>query len=115
MLTCGTGLATGHCGVPKHASAAWDSGQTPKCLQPSICSLWTYSSSPLLESGSPSASTYSFWLAGGSGAITATLARNSIFMPLIQAAAATAVLNETDKGGKPNPKTPDGSMAGDAA
>jgi hypothetical protein len=33
MLTCGTGLATGHSGFPKHASAAWDSGQMPKELQ----------------------------------------------------------------------------------
>ena len=27
MLTCGTGRSAGHCDVPKHASAAWDSGQ----------------------------------------------------------------------------------------
>jgi hypothetical protein len=40
MLTCGTGRSAGHSGVPKHASAAWDSGQMPKDLQPAICSLW---------------------------------------------------------------------------
>jgi hypothetical protein len=80
MLTCGTGRSVGHFAVPKHASAAWDSGQTPKCLQPSICSLWMYSPSLSLASGSPSALTYSVRLAGGSGAITAIVERNSIFM-----------------------------------
>lgn len=32
--------SAGHCGVPKHASAAWASGQIPNDLQPAICSLW---------------------------------------------------------------------------
>jgi hypothetical protein len=44
MLTCGTGRSVGQRAVPKHASAACESGQTPKCLQPRIWSLWWYSS-----------------------------------------------------------------------
>jgi hypothetical protein len=58
MLACGTGRSAGHCAVPKQASAAWDSGQTAKCLQLSICSVWWYSSPLPLSRGSPSASTY---------------------------------------------------------
>ena len=34
MLTCGTGRSAGHSALPKHASAAWESGQTPKCFAP---------------------------------------------------------------------------------
>jgi hypothetical protein len=34
MLTCGTGRSDGHSSVPRHAWAAWASGQTPKCLLP---------------------------------------------------------------------------------
>lgn len=39
ILTCGTGRPAGQCGVPKQASAACDSGQTPNDLQPPTCSL----------------------------------------------------------------------------
>jgi hypothetical protein len=40
MLTCGIGRCLGHSGVPKHASAACESGQIPNDLRPAICSLW---------------------------------------------------------------------------
>ncbi len=32
----GTTRSAGHCGVPKHASAASESGHTPKCLLPGM-------------------------------------------------------------------------------
>jgi hypothetical protein len=40
MLTCGTSRAARQWSVPKHAWAAWESGQIPNDLQPAICSLW---------------------------------------------------------------------------
>jgi hypothetical protein len=40
MLTWGAGRPAGHSAEPKHACAASASGQTPKCLLPSIRSLW---------------------------------------------------------------------------
>src|SRR5436190_12588221 len=82
MLTCGTGLSAGHSLVAKQASAACDSGHTAKCLAPSSLSVQAYSPPPWLWSGSPRASTYNRRLAGGSAAITATLATNSIFTAL---------------------------------
>src|SRR3954451_8215224 len=56
-LACGTVSSAGHDGVPKHASAAWDSGQTPKCLLPAIFSLCQYSPPSPAASGRPRAST----------------------------------------------------------
>src|SRR5512132_2381748 len=53
----GTVSSAGHDAAPKHASAAWDSGQTPKCLLPAIFSLCQYSPSSPAASGRPRAST----------------------------------------------------------
>ena len=78
MLTCGTGCSAGHSGLPKQASAACDSGQIPKDLHPATSSLWRYSSP---SSSRPSASRYSFRLAGGSGVMTATVERNLMWRP----------------------------------
>ena len=45
----GTGRSAGHSGEPKQAWAAWESGQTPKCLLPPMLSLLKYFAVRLLE------------------------------------------------------------------
>src|SRR3954452_3513161 len=77
----GTGRSDGQSAVPKHASAAWASGQTPKCLAPSSASEWKYSPESSGCRGSPRASTKSARLAGGSAATTLTLAMKRMSMP----------------------------------
>src|SRR4051812_3216413 len=96
-LAWGTGRPAGHSGVPKQAVAAWLSGQTPKCLLPAMSSLCSYSSPGAWSSGSPRASTYSWWLAGGSGVMTAKLAMNSICMAPILLGPEILVLYEPAK------------------
>src|SRR4051812_10249994 len=77
----GTGRSDGQSAVPKHARAAWGSGQTPKCLAPSSASEWKYSPESSGARGSPRASTKSARLAGGSAAMTLTLAMKRMSMP----------------------------------
>jgi hypothetical protein len=74
----GVGRSAGHCGVPKHISAACDSGQVPKDLQPA-----NLLAVEILVTAEGQTDRVEVHLsqADGSGVITATVERNSMFMP----------------------------------